>query len=120
MPTLTELTKAALTRLEKALDQENAALSSFVPRDLGEFSRIKTQCLLELQRAGPFSGAEDALRELPAQFRVLRQKLELNRWLLLLHLEAAKEIATVIMSAIRESESDGTYSRVSSTPKVFR
>ena len=47
-----ELTKAALARLEKALDEENAALSRFDASNIAEFSRVKTQCLLELQRPG--------------------------------------------------------------------
>ncbi len=114
VPTLPELAKAALTRLEKALDEENAALSSFDPGNLAEFSRIKTQCLLELQRP---AGMKDA--ELPARLEVLQQKLEVNRWLLHLHLQAKKEIASEIMSALREAESDGTYSRVSCAAKVF-
>ena len=118
-PTLAELTKAALTRLEKALDEENTALSSFQSRNLGEFSRVKTQCLLELQRPAQLSRTDIASPELTARLHTLRQKLELNRWLLALHLEAAKEISAVIMSAMRDAESDGTYSRVSGTGKVF-
>lgn len=115
-PNLPELTNAALTRLEKALDEENTALSSFDPSKLAEISRIKTQCLLELQRPAALSGKDAELR---ARLRVLKQKLEFNRWLLHLHLEAAKEIASVIMSALREAESDGTYSRVSSAARFF-
>jgi len=112
-----ELTKAALARLEKALDDENAALGRFDAANIGEFSRIKTQCLLELQRPAPLYPAQDP--QLQARLRGLQQKLELNRWLLNLHLEAAKEVSTVIMTAIRESESDGTYSRYSGAARVF-
>jgi hypothetical protein len=111
-----EHTKAALARLEKALDEENAALSGLSPINLTEFSRIKTQCLLELQRPTGLPGREG---ELQALLEAIRRKLELNRWLLHLHLEAAKEIASVIMSAIRDAESDGTYSRAYSAAKVF-
>jgi len=49
----------------------------------------------------------------------LQQKLELNRWLLGLHVEAAKEVSSVIMSAIRDAESDGTYSRYSGAARVY-
>jgi hypothetical protein len=91
-------------------------LANSGPRNLAEFNRIKTQCLLELQRPAGFSGAQ---AEMSAHLQAIRQKLELNRWLLHLHLEAAKEISSVIMSAIRDAESDGTYSRVSSAAKVF-
>lgn len=50
MPAIPELTRAALVRLEKVVDDENAALSVFNSRNLTEFSRVKSQCLLELQR----------------------------------------------------------------------
>ena len=57
-----ELAKVALARLEKALDEENSALANFNASNIAEFSRIKTQCLLELQRpaglnpvAGPWA-----------------------------------------------------------------
>ena len=117
LPTSPELTKSALARLEKALDDENAALGSFDASNIGEFSRIKTQCLLELQRPAYVNPAQDL--DLQARLRALQQKLELNRWLLHLHLEAAKEVSSVIMSAIREAESDGTYSRYSGAARVF-
>ena len=117
MPTLPEMTSAALARLERTLDEENKALSSFDSRNLSEFSRVKTQCLLELERA--IGSVQGGSSELTARLHALREKLELNRWLLLLHLEAAKEITSVIMSAIRDAESDGTYSRSSSLMKVF-
>ena len=117
-PALTELTKAALLRLEKALDQENEALVAFDSQHLGEYSRIKTQSLLELQRSAASLSPDQAPPELLQLLSNLRQKLELNRWLLLLHLEAAKEVTTVITSAIRDAESDGTYSRVSNLRKT--
>lgn len=115
-PTSPEHTKAALARLEKALDEENAVLASSGPRNFAEFNRIKTQCLLELQRPAGFTGEQG---KISGRLQAIRQKLELNRWLLHLHLEAAKEISSVIMSAIRDAESDGTYSRVSSAARVF-
>ena len=117
-PAISERTKAALFRLEKALDQENEALAAFDSRNLSEYSRIKTQSLLELQRSATVLSREDVPAELLQLLTTLRQKLEVNRWLLLLHLEAAREVTTVITSAIRDAESDGTYSRVSNLRKV--
>ena len=116
---ISELTKAALYRLEKALDQENEDLAAFDPTNLSEYSRIKTQSLLELQRSTTVLSRDQIPPEFEQLLTTLRQKLELNRWLLLLHLEAAREVTTVITSAMREAESDGTYSRVSSLPKVI-
>ena len=117
-PAISERTKAALYRLEKALDQENEALAAFYSGNLSEYSRIKTQSLLELQRSATVPSREDVPAELLQLLATLRQKLEVNRWLLLLHLEAAREVTTVITSAIRDAESDGTYSRVSNLRKV--
>jgi len=116
-PTSPELAKAALARLEKALDEENEALAGFNASGIAEFSRIKTQCLLELQRPAGMNPAQDP--GLQARLQALQQKLELNRWLLNLHLEAAKEVSSVITAAIRDAESDGTYSRYSGTAKVY-
>ncbi len=113
-PALPELAKAALYRLGKTLDEENAALTAFDSRNLAEFSRIKTQTLLELQRSASAMNGEPSAPGLSQILETLRQKLELNRWLLLLHLEAAREVTAVITSAIRDAESDGTYARVSS------
>lgn len=117
-PAIPDLTKAALLRLEKVLDMENEALTAFNTRELGEYSRIKTQSLLELQRSAIALDADSFHPELAQFLTGLRKKLELNRWLLLVHLEAAKEVATAITSAIREAESDGTYSRAVGRPKV--
>ncbi len=115
---LSELTKATLYRLEKALDKENEALAAFDSRNLIEYSRIKTQSLLELERSAAMLTPEQTAPDVLDLLASLRQKLELNRWLLLLHLEAAREVTTVITSALRDAESDGTYSRISAVPKV--
>ena len=117
LSTSPELGKAALARLEKALDEENEALANFNASSINEFSRIKTQCLLELQRPAGLNPAQDP--GLQTRLQALQQKLELNRWLLHLHLEAAKEVSAVITAAIRDSESDGTYSRYSGAAKVY-
>jgi len=41
----------------------------------------------------------------------LREKLDANSAILKLHLEAVREISAVMAEAIRDVESDGTYSR---------
>ena len=117
-PDVSELTKTTLHRLEKVLDQENKALAAFDSRNLIEYSRIKTQSLLELQRSAAVLTLEHIQPEVLELLTSLRQKLELNRWLLLLHLEAAREVTGVITTALRDAESDGTYSRISGTAKV--
>ena len=114
-PTAMEQTTAALLRLEKTLDAENAALSNLNSRDLGEFCRAKTLSLLELQRSGSNAESTAPSSELAGRLQTLQQKLELNRWLLQIHVEAAREVTSVIMAVLRDSESDGTYSRSAGT-----
>jgi len=48
--------------------------------------------------------------EVAAEIQRLRQKLDRNRAVLEMHFEAAREVAAIIVKAIRETESDGTYS----------
>jgi hypothetical protein len=45
-----------------------------------------------------------------ARLAGLRAKLDANRAVLKLHLEAVREIANIMSDAIRDAESDGTYS----------
>lgn len=102
----------AMTRIERLLDQEAILLARHEIDGLRELNVKKSQGLLELGRAlqalhsvdrsswdfdpGPLLGR-------------LRAKLETNRRLLEMHLEAAREVTLVIARAIEEHESDGTY-----------
>jgi hypothetical protein len=100
----------AIDRLEEAVEQETAALRSRTPVDLKEFHTRKTHGHLELSRA--MRGLEGGVIEPMVRDRLstLRAKLETNRAVLAMHLEAVREISTIVADAIRESESDGTYS----------
>jgi hypothetical protein len=48
---------------------------------------------------------------LSARLAGLRARLETNRTMLKMHLDAVREISAIVTDAIREAESDGTYSR---------
>ena len=99
----------AIARLEDVLDQETTALRARGAIDLKSFNNRKSHGLLDLSRAlRVYEGTEpDAL--LRARLSGLRQKLEENRRVLKIHLDAVRENAAVIADAIREAESDGTY-----------
>lgn len=98
-----------LERLEDAIDQETEALSRRLPLDFEEMNRRKSRSLLELSRAA---------RALPAaldgatleRLALLRGKLLRNQEVLGLHLAAAQEVASILGTALRDAESDGTYS----------
>src|SRR4029453_16882340 len=98
-----------IERLEEVVEQETAALRSRTVIDLKDFNNRKSQGLLELNRAlrsldGPPKKA------VLARLAGLRAKLDVNRAVLEMHLAAVREVATVLADAIRDAESDGTYS----------
>jgi len=99
----------AIEYLAAIVDQETDVLRTRAAIDLAEFNTRKNQGLLELNRAlralDPGSAASIAVR-----LASLRTKLEVNRVLLQTHLEAVREVASVVAQSIRDSESDGTYS----------
>ena len=100
----------AIERLEATVEEETAALRNRRPADLRDFNNRKSQGLLELSRAmRPLDGAPPAepVRE---RLAALRGKLEINQTLLKRHLDAVAEISGIVAAALRDAESDGTYS----------
>ena len=101
----------ALARLEDAVEQETAALRARKSIDLKEFHERKSQGLLELTRAMRHIDGGAPTLGLMQRLASLREKLDTNSAVLKLHLEAVREISAVMTDAIRDAESDGTYSR---------
>lgn len=107
IPTL----EISLQRLEEIVDQETLALRMHKVVNLKEFNDRKSQALLELTRSlrqVQGSGPDPALAQRVGNLKV---KLAVNQALLRVHLEAVREISTSIADAIRQSESDGTYTQ---------
>jgi hypothetical protein len=100
----------AVQRLEETVDQETAALRGAGRADFNEFNTRKSQGLFELDRALRMLGSAQPNEEVKTHLRTLRQKLDTNREVLKIHLEAVREVAALISDAIRNVESDGTYS----------
>lgn len=101
----------ALARLEEIVDQETAALRGYVAINLKDFNDRKNHALLELTRALRHLPGGKEGEALGGRVDRLRSKLELNRIVLRMHLEAVREVSTTISDAIRDAESDGTYSQ---------
>ncbi len=99
-----------LDRLRAAVEAENRDLGSRRAIDYSSHSQRKNQGLLELTRlrATVDSVRNDAAAS--AALADLSAKLEINRRLLGTQLKAAKTIAGIVARAIREGQSDGTYS----------
>lgn len=96
-------------RIIQALDEENDAIARRGPIDYDAFNRRKSQGLLELNRLTP---SLDGLRlgpALAAALGDLQTRLETNRRLLGAQLTAARAVSDIITQAIRDAQSDGTY-----------
>ncbi|MDA9406747.1 flagellar biosynthesis protein FlgN [Bradyrhizobium sp. CCBAU 45384] len=99
----------AIRRLETIVEEETAALATGQKVDFDDFSARKSRSMLEfvrLMRARMHLGSETEITE---EIQRLREKLERNRSLLEMHYDAVREVANIILRAIKEAESDGTY-----------
>lgn len=99
----------AIRRLASIVEEETAALATGKMIDFDDFSARKSRSMLEfvrLMRARMHLGAEVEITE---EIQRLREKLERNRSLLEMHYDAVREVASIIVKAIKDAESDGTY-----------
>ncbi|RXH07849.1 flagellar biosynthesis protein FlgN [Bradyrhizobium guangzhouense] len=99
----------AIRRLETIVEEETVALATGQKIDFDDFSARKSRSMLEfvrLMRARMHLGSESEITE---EIQRLREKLERNRSLLEMHYDAVREVASIIVRAIKEAESDGTY-----------
>ena len=104
------LVLAVVARLEQVVDQESEALQESGSADLRDFNARKSQGLLELSRAARALDGKVAAAA-GAPLRALRGKLERNAALLKTHLAAVQEVSSIMASALREADSDGTYAQ---------
>lgn len=109
-PPLSSVVDKAVQRLEEVVEQETAALRSRARIDLQDYSNRKSQGLLELTRALRTIDGATADRAVLERLAALRAKLEANRAVLKMHLDAVREVSTAVAEAMRAAESDGTYS----------
>jgi hypothetical protein len=100
----------ALDRIEQIVGQETALLRQAIPVDLRDFNHRKSHGLLELSRA--MRGLDRAALggEVEVRLRTLRLTLARNLEVLKVHVEAVQEVAGLMAHAVRDAESDGTYS----------
>ena len=99
-----------LQRLLVVVDAENRQLSERRRVDYQAHSQKKNQGLWELMRVRAALENARANAEVSAALSDLCEKLEINRRLLKAQLRAAQTVAGIVARAIREGQSDGTYS----------
>lgn len=100
----------SLERLEETLDLETAALLSRDLKNLDEFSRRKSQSLLEISRMVRAAETMTLDAEAEERFEQVKTKLQKNQEILERHMRAVQEISSIISGAIQAAESDSTYS----------
>ncbi|MBN9070467.1 MAG: hypothetical protein J0H34_02470 [Rhizobiales bacterium] len=101
---------AIIGRIEEAVDEETASVGSDLGFDLKASNARKSRGLYELTRAMRGLSPHDLRAEHRDGILRLREKLERNETVIRAHMEAVGEVASLIQSAIRLAEEDGTYS----------
>jgi flagellar biosynthesis/type III secretory pathway chaperone len=103
--------RVVLDRLCRLLDEESAALVNRTVSRHGPFTERKNQLLRELMMAQRNCATPSALLAIRPQASAVREALLRNQQLLTFHIDAVREVSAIIVDTIRQSESDGTYSR---------
>ena len=100
---------AVVERLRQTIAAENDDIAQRRPVDYETYGLRKNQALLELNRlASALAGAPPGA-VLRAALTQLQAALELNQRLLGVQMKACAAVSETITRAIREGQSDGTY-----------
>lgn len=100
-----------LYRLTRLVQEENALLSQPKTAFCGQLTERKTQLLRDLIVAERGCKSPWAAQVLSQPAAALREELARNQRLLGVHIKAVKDVSGIIVDAIRQADSDGTYSR---------
>lgn len=103
-------TLSAIERLKATIDKETEGLESRTPVDFDAFSQRKNRGLLELTRAMRLMQGVGIDPRVVPHLADLRASLVRNQAALQIHLDAVREVSSIIARSIQEVESDGTYS----------
>ena len=117
LPPIFQSLFATITGIAAAVEEETAALKARRHVDLDAFSNRKSQGLMELNRVLRLLGPAAKHEAVAERLSGLREKLELNQAVLKMHLDAVREVSQIVANAIREAESDGTYSHTIRSPE---
>lgn len=101
---------SAIERLKATIDKETEGLQSRAPVDFDTFSQRKNRGLLELTRAMRLTQSVGIDPRVVPHLADLRASLVRNQAALQMHLDAVREVSSIIAKSIQEVESDGTYS----------
>ena len=97
-------------RLRQAVEAENRELSQRTRVDYMTHSARKSQGLMELSRLRPTLLELQSNPKARAAIAELSAQIDQNQRLLGVQLKAARTVSDIVARAIREGQSDGTYS----------
>ncbi|MCO6392910.1 hypothetical protein GTW25_17940 [Aliihoeflea aestuarii] len=100
-----------LSRIEEALDTETNAIRTDMQFDIAASNARKSRHLYDLTRALRGQDDEALVAAYRPEIERLRDKLAINQGAITAHLDAVKEIATLVQAALQNAEADGTYSQ---------
>lgn len=100
-----------LERLTAVVAEENTLLVQPKAAFHGQLTGRKTQLLRDLAIAERACRSRAAAQLLKPKASALRAVLARNQQLLAAHIKAVNEISGIIVDALRQQDSDGTYSR---------
>lgn len=101
---------AIVRRLIEVLNQETEQLERNEVDNLSHFIDQKSRSLLDLNRALSEQESPADVPGLDDELVRLRQAFDSNREMLGIHMASVQEITEVIATAMRQADSDGTYS----------
>jgi len=105
--------QTALRQISDVIDDETQALTTHAKPDFQDIKAKKARGLqaltLLLEEIQPELLDEDCKRDIQAQLDQLQSKLERNKQLLQIHMEAVDELVEMINAAAHAQETDGTY-----------
>ncbi|MFN4140576.1 hypothetical protein [Aestuariivirga sp.] len=109
---------AALLKLIDIVEEENGILQRHGIVLHAGFTDRKNHALRELMAARRCESSPAAVASSRPLLRHLSESLRRNAALLKLHITALGDISDIIIGSMRDAESDGTYSRSRSRPKL--
>lgn len=103
--------RTVLGRLETIIDNENDNIDRDPDFDLPTSNAHKSRCLYELAMLTRDVRPEEVPQTFSTQLGRVRDKLATNAQRVSAHLEAVREVVTILKNAVQDLEADGTYSQ---------
>ncbi|ANH02885.1 MULTISPECIES: hypothetical protein [Shinella] len=103
--------RTVLGRLETIIDNENDNIGHDPDFDLPTSNAHKSRCLYELAMLTRDVRPDEVPQTFSGQLGRVREKLAINAQRVSAHLEAVREVVTILKNAVQDLEADGTYSQ---------